>query len=129
MWLSPIILSVAALLYSSFTVAVPVQQSNEQARANLHARRLLGSSFGVPGNQTFDYIVIGGGTAGLTIASRLAEQHAGSVAVIEAGSFYEVDNSNLTQIPANDAYYVGTDLDDWQPGVDWGFHTTPQAVR
>ena len=34
---------------------------------------VLGSAFGLPGtNATFDYIVIGGGTAGLTIATRLA---------------------------------------------------------
>jgi flavin-dependent dehydrogenase len=31
--------------------------------------------------------VLGGGTAGLTIANRLAEKH--TVAVIEAGGFYE----------------------------------------
>ena len=31
-------------------------------------------SFGDPGvNATFDYVVVGGGTAGLTVASRLAE--------------------------------------------------------
>ena len=34
-----------------------------------------------------DYIVVGGGTAGLTIANRLAENN--TVAVIEAGGFYE----------------------------------------
>lgn len=31
-------------------------------------------SFGVPGDgQAFDYVVVGGGSAGLTVASRLAE--------------------------------------------------------
>jgi choline dehydrogenase len=52
----------------------------------LNARRLLGSSFGVPGNATFDYVVVGGGNAGLGMAYRLAEG-GHSVAVIEAGSF------------------------------------------
>lgn len=28
--------------------------------------RLLGSSFGVPGNQSFDYVIVGGGTAGMS---------------------------------------------------------------
>ena len=38
------------------------------------AIRPEGSSFGIPGkNATFDYIVIGGGNAGLTIAARLAD--------------------------------------------------------
>ncbi|KAJ5753792.1 Glucose-methanol-choline oxidoreductase C-terminal [Penicillium nucicola] len=100
---------------------------SSQIHRNEHARRMLGSSFGIPKDQTFDYLVIGGGTAGLTIATRLAEQGAGTVAVIEAGGFYELNNGNVSQIPAQDAFYVGTDLDDWQPGIDWGFHTTPQA--
>jgi choline dehydrogenase len=80
----------------------------------------LGSSFGIPGrNRTFDYIIIGGGIAGLTLATRLVEQHAGSVAVIEAGSFYELTNGNLSQIPANDYLFTGKDESDWQPGIDW----------
>ncbi|MCJ1462395.1 hypothetical protein MMC07_000996 [Pseudocyphellaria aurata] len=92
----------------------------------LDARRLLGSSFGVPGsNQTFDYVVLGGGNAGLTIATRLAET--ATVAVVEAGSFYEIDNGNLSQIPADDIWFAGKDKDDFNPLIDWGFQTTPQA--
>lgn len=46
---------------------------------------LYSNSFGVPGvNATKDYVVIGGGTAGLAIAARLAEDLSNSVAVIEA---------------------------------------------
>ena len=59
------------------------------------ASALYGNSFGVPGtNATYDYVVIGGGTAGLTIAARLAEDPDVSVAVIEAGGFYQQDNGN-----------------------------------
>jgi ribulose 1,5-bisphosphate synthetase/thiazole synthase len=59
------------------------------------ASRLYSNSFGVPGvNATYDYVVIGGGTAGLTIAARLAEISNVSVAVIEAGGFYQQDNGN-----------------------------------
>lgn len=93
----------------------------------LYKGRLLGSSFGVPGvDATYDYVVIGGGTAGLTIAARLAE-HA-SVAVIEAGGFYEMGNGNLSQIPQDDVFWTGKDKNDFNPLVDWGFQTTPQAV-
>ncbi|KAJ5506045.1 Glucose-methanol-choline oxidoreductase C-terminal [Penicillium expansum] len=117
----------AAIAVAAVGAVLPEGPSSSKTHRNEYARRMLGSSFGIPKNQTFDYLVIGGGTAGLTIATRLAEQGVGSVAVIEAGGFYELNNGNLSQIPAQDAFYVGTDLDDWQPGIDWGFHTTPQA--
>ena len=73
-----------------------------------------------------DYIVVGGGTAGLTIAARLAET--ASVAVIEAGGFYEIGNSNLSQVPLDDIYFAGKERTDYNPLIDWGFYTTPQAV-
>ena len=93
----------------------------------LYQGRLLGSSFGVTGaNSTYDYLVVGGGNAGLTVAARLAEF--ASVAVIEAGGFYEIGNGNLSQIPQDDVYFVGKDKTDYNPLIDWGFQTTPQAV-
>ena len=91
--------------------------------------RLLGSSFGVPGdNVTYDYLIVGGGNAGLTLATRLAEQQHGTVGVIEAGSFYEITNGNLSQVPATDGAFTGRSLTDWQPLIDWGYATTPQEV-
>lgn len=97
---------------------------------NLPKGILLGSSFGVPGqNYTFDYLVIGGGLAGLTVAARLAENPTLLVGVVEAGSFYELTNGNLSQVPATDITYAGKDKDDWQAGADWGFVTTPQTVE
>lgn len=89
--------------------------------------RLFGSSFGVPGaNSTYDYVIVGGGNAGLTVAHRLAET--ASVAVVEAGSFYEIGNSNISQIPLDDIYFSGKDKTDYNPLIDWGFQTTLQAV-
>jgi len=55
----------------------------------------LGNSFGVPGtNASYDFVIVGGGTGGLAIAARLAEDKNASVAVIEAGGFYQMDNGN-----------------------------------
>ena len=91
---------------------------------------ILGTAFGAPGtNATFDYVVVGGGTAGLTIATRLASDPAISVAVIEAGGFYEIDNGNRSTVPGYANYYTGSDPNNYQPLVDWGFTTIPQTVR
>lgn len=79
-------------------------------------------------NATFDYVVVGGGTAGLAIATRLAER-AKSVAVIEAGGFYEIDNGNDSIVPSLDIVGAGSSPMDFNPLVDWGFVTVPQKVN
>ncbi|KAI0872389.1 glucose-methanol-choline oxidoreductase [Hypoxylon argillaceum] len=87
-----------------------------------------GASFGIPGSDAdYDYVVVGGGTAGLTVASRLVEQGAGSVAVIEAGTFYETTTGDLMEVPANTFTWAGKLSTDWQPLADWGYFTVPQA--
>lgn len=87
---------------------------------------LVSSFFGVPGtNATFDYVIAGGGTGGLALAARLAAADL-SVAVIEAGGFYETDNSNYSVVPAYATFFTGGDPADFQPLVDWGISTTPQ---
>lgn len=48
-----------------------------------------GNDFGIHKNATYDYIVVGGGTAGLAVAYRLAEDGTRSVAVVEAGAVFE----------------------------------------
>lgn len=90
---------------------------------------LLGTSFGVPGqNHTFDYVVVGGGMAGLALASRLAEDPSVTIGVVEAGTFYELSNGNNSEIPGLDIQNAGKDKDDWHPGNDWGFITAPQQA-
>ena len=93
----------------------------------LLANDLLGDYFGVPGmSASYDYVVIGGGTAGLTIARRLAA-HA-SVAVIEAGDFYQFSNGNNSEIPAYASAFTGSDPTERNPVLDWYQYTQPQAV-
>ncbi|TKA36838.1 hypothetical protein B0A54_12680 [Friedmanniomyces endolithicus] len=92
-----------------------------------NGKPLVSSSFGVPGNNaTFDYVVVGGGTAGLALSTRLSAVGL-SVAVIEAGGFYETDNSNLSVVPAYATFFTGSDPTNFQPLVDWGISTTPQS--
>lgn len=67
-------------------------------------QQLVGSAFGVLGTEAnFDYVIIGGGTAGLTVANRLAAANQ-SVAVVEAGSFCELTNGKSSQVPAYAGY-------------------------
>ena len=92
-----------------------------------YTNQLYSNSFGAPGeNATFDYVVVGGGTAGNTIAARLAETPGTIVAVIEAGGFYDIDDGNLSVVPAYCFLGTGSDIADIFPYVDWSFVTTPQ---
>ncbi|KAL8911362.1 MAG: hypothetical protein Q9171_003456 [Xanthocarpia ochracea] len=75
-------------------------------------------------------IVIGGGTAGITLAVRLAQNTSTSVAIIEAGAFYEVDNGNYSVLPglyAASPFYATTEDFQRQPLADWGLVTTAQT--
>ena len=50
------------------------------------------------------------------------------MAVIEAGGFYELDNGNVSQIPAYETQYSSPDPSSIQPTVDWGIVTAPQTA-
>jgi choline dehydrogenase len=73
-------------------------------------------------------IVIGGGTAGLAIASRLSK--VATVAVVEAGGFYEQDNGNLSTVPG---YAQNIPFLDTTPSyprnslMDWDYLSVPQT--
>jgi choline dehydrogenase len=80
-------------------------------------------------NATYDYVVIGGGTSGLAIAARLAEDPDVSVAVIEAGGYYEVDSGQVSIVPGlAPAANTGTDPSDDNLLIDWNFDMQPLRV-
>ncbi|KAI9776828.1 MAG: hypothetical protein M1816_005079 [Peltula sp. TS41687] len=92
----------------------------------LDAQGLLGSHFGVPGlSQSFDYVIVGGGTAGLALARRLAANSSFAVAVVEAGDFYEFANGNLSEIPAYTNAFLAPNPKN--PRLDWYQYTERQA--
>ncbi|KAF9875215.1 choline dehydrogenase [Colletotrichum karsti] len=87
----------------------------------------LGSLAGTIGaGQAYDYVVIGGGTAGNTVAYRLAEA-GNTVAVVEAGLSYEVGKPIVGPAPLGDIIGVGSNPADSIPTVDYGIKTIPQV--
>ena len=70
-------------------------------------------------NIDFDYLIIGGGTAGLVIAARLTEDHTVTVGVLEAGQNRLSDP--VVDTPA--MFPLTLRNDDY----DWAFTTEPQV--
>lgn len=86
-----------------------------------------GSLFRAPGETTYDYVIVGGGTAGLTVASRLAEAGNFTVGIIEAGSLFVQESGNHSVVPGYDYHGFGGPLGPFNPLSDWGFHTLPSV--
>ncbi|KAJ6562868.1 GMC oxidoreductase [Mycena vulgaris] len=76
------------------------------------------SSLNDVSGKRFDYVVVGAGTAGLALASRLSEDPSATVLVIEAGEANTGDPKIM--VPAQ----FGQTLMD--PKYDWAFSTEPQ---
>jgi choline dehydrogenase-like flavoprotein len=75
---------------------------------------------------TFDYVIIGGGTAGLVMANRLSQNPNVQVAVIEAGGLYETADPILSTTPGLDGIGIGADPSSTN-SIDWNFVTQPQS--
>ncbi|KAK1757897.1 hypothetical protein QBC47DRAFT_459337 [Echria macrotheca] len=114
--------AILALTLSVLAAAAPVEHLEAQDASQLEY---------IPGivgfDATFDYVVVGGGTAGLALANRLSANSSIRVAVVEAGSLYQVTNPLLSQTPLGDVIFAGADPSDTNPLVDWNFITEPQA--
>lgn len=66
--------------------------------------------------------IVGGGNAGLVAAMRLSVDGNYSVAVIEAGGFYQTVG-NVTEIPAYESEFL-----EVPDSIDWEIMTKPQMV-
>ncbi|KUP91643.1 GMC family oxidoreductase [Tritonibacter horizontis] len=67
---------------------------------------------------TYDYIIVGGGTAGCVLANRLSADPQNRVLLLEAG---KSDNYHWVHIPVGYLYCIGN------PRTDWMMTTAPEA--
>lgn len=70
-------------------------------------------------SQSYDYVVVGGGTAGLVVAARLSENPGVNVAVIEAGT-NRMDDQHIST-PSLYPTLIG------RKKYDWCYESVPQA--
>ncbi|KDQ59695.1 aryl-alcohol oxidase [Jaapia argillacea MUCL 33604] len=69
-------------------------------------------------DQVYDYVVVGGGTAGCVLANRLSEDPSVSVLLVEAGGSHEKET--FSKIPVAFGKLFKTD-------ADWAYNTIPQS--
>ncbi|KAK4675024.1 hypothetical protein QC764_000190 [Podospora pseudoanserina] len=69
--------------------------------------------------EVFDYVIVGGGTAGLVVANRLSETPTVRVAVIEAGG----DERNNPNVTLASGYIT---MAAYNTPIDWAYQTVPQ---
>ncbi|MGL5363174.1 MAG: GMC family oxidoreductase [Bosea sp. (in: a-proteobacteria)] len=69
-------------------------------------------------SDTFDYVIVGGGSAGCVLAARLSEDSTTRVCLIEAGPDH---NHLLARVPVGAAAFLPI------PWRNWAFSTVPQA--
>ena len=120
---------VAMGLFLSLTILLLLPLSNAQGTNPLSASNLLDSHFGTRGlAASSDYVVVGGSTAGLAIAQRLAATPSFTVAVIEAGNLYEFSNGNHSQLPPFASEFTALQPTQINPYVDWYIYSEPQPV-
>ena len=66
---------------------------------------------------TYDYVIVGAGSAGCVLAGRLSEDPDVSVVLLEAGGS---DSNPLIAMPMGEAHLIGS-------RYDWSFQTEPEA--
>ena len=114
----PLLIIIPALLTAALCTSASATRTNAS-----HSEPLVKRANGVSWNpwdaafQTFDYIVVGGGLTGLTVAARLAENPSVSVLVLEAGQDNRWDDRVRNIYTYGQAFGSGL---DWAWPMDHG---------
>ncbi|KAI9463510.1 alcohol oxidase [Russula earlei] len=82
--------------------------------------RALAMSASAFAAQEFDYVVVGGGTAGLVVAARLSEDERVRVGVLEAGGYVAPGEDPRIDLIVNYGLVFG------DPKYDWNLKSVPQ---
>lgn len=108
---------------SVVAAALALSASQAFATVNMTAfdRRTMTTNPNDLDGQSYDYVIVGGGTAGLVLAGRLSAQSGNTVAVIEAGASGYDDNDKFT-VPDADLYNSAVNTQ-----YDWQWKTTRQS--
>jgi choline dehydrogenase-like flavoprotein len=69
--------------------------------------------------ESYDFVIVGGGTAGLVVANRLSEDPTQHILVLEAGS--DLSHDPRVKIPA----FYGALM---KSEADWAFQSEPQVL-
>ena len=106
----------ALLSISTFTGASPHDNSNPHTHLYKRASGVT-TDPSLANGQTFDYIIVGAGLAGVTVAARLAENASLTILLVEAGNDDRNDPRVYDIYNYGEAF--GTNL-VWQWGTDRG---------
>lgn len=132
MWSTEIYLTIVASLSLPALCSLHAPNSYQQARA-LHVRNYVTSASVA---DSYDFIVAGGGLAGLVVASRLSEDPDTTVLVLEAGETGDAVAGQLSKFfPLIDVFFLTASVDPpagtyynsvLGTSYDWAYKTTPQ---
>ncbi|CAH4028118.1 unnamed protein product [Pieris brassicae] len=98
-------------------VAARTYVGGDLRRRRLHAVHGTAGSYRREMDSVYDFIVVGGGSAGSVLAARLSEVPQWRVLLLEAG----FDEPTGTQVPSMFLNFIGS-------AIDWGYHTEPEPA-
>ncbi|KAL2429660.1 GMC oxidoreductase family protein [Exophiala dermatitidis] len=108
-------LAAAVVAVAERALAIPTQNWAETEPQRLSARNIVDQV-----DEAYDFVIVGGGLAGLVLGARLSEDSNHTVLVLEAGGNGDEYRDQI-DVPGN-AYYKSL----WPTDLNWDFYTVPQ---